>query len=350
MLRRYSHDQVVDKLGIDDAELGFLIHQFREFLSSSDTDQQLQNFSEQDVILLTRAFRLLREEGQDPAVIRAAMQDELSGTQTSGLRQANIVAFCSGRTGTGKSVVLYNIASALAERGSRCAIFDGSSPLGGKSHFASTHGRTWIQTLDSGVSLISGEMLLQAMASGADAGQAPWEDQLNDIGSTSDFILVDVGPGRSDNALRYAMVVDETIIVTTTDVGSNTDCFSVIRMLRDVDPGLSISLILNRAASLSEARESFARINGAAGKLAMGEIYGLGWVAEDEALRACASEGQAVVDRLPTSISARCIGRIADHLIHRLTPVKRSNSGGIHVLALALRSAMEREATVTDKI
>lgn len=350
MLRRYNHNQVIEKLEIDDAELGFLVHHFREFLSVSEHDQQFQNYSEQDIMLLARAYRLMRDEGQDPAAIRAAMQEEISGNGMSGQRQVVAVAFCSGRAGTGKSALIYNIAAALAAKGSRCVIFDGS--CGSDRHTYSgalAQDSSWCQTLDSGVRVFSGEKFLCAIETDSGVRPNEWDKQLGDIDRASDFILVDVGAGRPDNALRYAMVVDETVIVTTPDVGSNTDCFSVIRMMTDVDAGLHLSIILNRAATLGEARESFARISGAAGKLEIREPASMGWVAEDEALRACMAEGEAVVTALPTSISARCIGRIADHLIHRLTPVMPSKGGGMAALVQALGNAVQREASVSER-
>src|SRR5690606_32610599 len=103
-----------------------------------------------------------------------------------------------------------------------------------------------------------------------------------------------------------------------------------------------LGVVVNRALGLGDARESFARMNGAARKVNLGELPGLGWVAEDEALRKCMANGEAVVDALPNSIASRCVGRLADYLTNRLTPVERRSSGGLNSLVRALQSAGHR--------
>ncbi len=348
MLRRYSNEQVKEKLGLDEAELSFLLHQFRELLS--DRELHIKTFSDKDVAVLGRAYHLLSESGKNPADIRVALQGELSGVKLSGRRQVASLAFCSGRSAVGKSSLVFNIATALAAQGARCAIFDGSIGNVNLAVASPSDDHDWISLLDSGVHIIYGEKFLNSETNQTEAQASDREDKLNEINSATDFILVDVGPGRPDTVLRYAMVVAETVLVTTPDMESNTDCFSAIRMLRDVNPTLEISVIINRASSLSEARDSFARINGAAGKLDIGEINALGWVAEDDAMRAWPVAGRTAYSALPTSISARCIARIADHLIHRLTPVKQASSGGLNALVGALRNAVNRENPAPEHV
>ncbi len=351
MLRCYTREQVVNKTGIDDAELRFLLLHLRELFSTSDGAHQKMSFSDAEVALLTRAFRLIFDEGHDPAEVRASLIAEHSQNVLSRKSQAVMLAFCGARPGAGKSVVVSRIAAGLAARGCTCVIFDASfTPAAVPSRPPHEAGWSGISRLDSGVWLICGEKLLNSKVTLSDAALLDLEHQLSEIDTTSDFVLVDTGAGRSDNALRFAMVVDETVIVTTPDVESNTECFSAIRMLLDVDSDLRVSIIINRAASLNQARESFARINGAAGRLGMGDINALGWVAEDEALRASRTQGGGEMAHLPTSISARCVARITDHLVHRLAPARRRSGGGLVALLQALQNSVMREALPVEKI
>ncbi len=354
MLRRYTLSQASEKLGLDEAELRFLLLHFREFLQSASMTDPLQALTNDDLAILQRVYRMVREEGRDPVEIRAALRSELTGVRKSGGCQGGVLAFTSGRTGTGKSVLLWNLAIALANRGHQCTVYDGATGPGGigdllrSSAAATSEIPGWEQTFDSGVALVSGEKLLGALKQASHAEARDIDQRLRGLDALSDFVLLDTGQGRSDNALRYAMVSDEIIEVTTTDVGANADSFAVIRMLHDVDPDIRISMIVNRAINLGEAREAFARINGSAHKVGIAELASIGWVAEDETIRQCMARGETVVEAMPTSPAARCVGRLADHLANRLTPVQRRGTGPMMALAEALKLSLERHNPALD--
>ncbi len=351
MLRRYSREQVLDKLSLDEAELRFLSLHLRELISPIDSDQR-HSFSQQDLDLLGRAFRLLREEGQDPAEIRALLLAEKSASRMSGHRQAEILAFTGGRSGAGTAAIIWNLAASMAERGARCAILNASFSIGSAAYpLTDIIARDWLRVLPSGVAFIEGSKLLKAEDSLDDSGRADWINRLGEIDQSYDFIFVDAGFDRVDIALRIATVVDDTIIITTPDVSSNTECFTVIRMLRDLSSELPISILLNRAESVNDAQESLTRLNAAAAKLGMSELTGLGWVAEDDALLQSMANGDTVITAYPASLSARCIGRIADHLVNRIAPATKSDGGGTMAdLVEALAQTAKRQAAQAEEI
>jgi len=343
MLHKYTPSQAAEKLGLDSSEIRFLLLHFREFISPASAGESLPLISETDLRLLQRVYNLVHQDQMDPNEVRTLLRTEASDARMSSCGQGQILAFVGGRSGSGKSTVIWNLASALAARGLRCTIFDGSFGGGGvcelirRESAALTAHSNWDYHFDNGVHLLWAERLLVASDSPADI-----ERKLAIFDNDSDFILVDTGLGRSDNALRFAMVADEIVAVTTPDVGANADCFGVVRMLKDVDPDLRVSIAINRAINHSEARESFARISGAAGKMTMRELGSAGWIAEDEAVRQYIEKGIAVADVLPTSTSARCFGRIADYFAHRLTPVARRCTGGTTELMDTYRLAVDR--------
>ena len=125
------------------------------------------------------------------------------------------------------------------------------------------------------------------------------------------------------------------------------DCISIIRTLTSVNPDLCISVVINKASTLNEARECFARLNGAAQKTGLPELPALGWIADDEAMRQCTRKQETVFDALPTSVSARCITRVAEHLANQLAPVERRGSG-MSGLLQAVTHAMGRTTAPPD--
>lgn len=349
MLRSYNFEQAAEKLALDDSELKFLVHHFWEFFSRSGADQQNRLFSSSDISLLERVVQLQRGERLDVGVIRHKLRQEVCPTYLAGTRQAEFLAFCSGRPGGGISTLVWNLAAALASRGARCTIFDASFEQSSLESLipGETESGEWCRVLDTGVRLISGAKILAA-GENFESLNDETVQELRLLDSASDFVLIDSGLGCSDTALRFAMLVDETVMLTTADVGENADCFSVVRMLRDVDPDLPLGLVINRAASLDQAREAFARINGAGSKLGLSDTPGLGWVIEDEALRRCRATGEAVVEALPNSPSARCISRLAENMSNRLKPAERRNHGGLRDIVRTLATAMQRGALVKD--
>src|SRR5690606_38012530 len=131
--------------------------------------------------------------------------------------------------------------------------------------------------------LVRGDKLLAQPEEGEH--RASLDSELQEISRATDFLLVDTGEGRTDNALRFSRVADELVQVTTADVGGNADCFAAIRTLKELDSGLRVSVLVNRVQGLGDAREAYARITGAAGKLGLSDIESFGWVSEDDAVR-----------------------------------------------------------------
>jgi len=352
MLQSFGFEQAAERLGIDEAEFGFLVHHFWEYLSQAGTEARGRTFSGGDLQLLHRVLNLYRGQGLEMTEVRQQIRHEVSALGADGIPRSEILGFCTGRTGSGSSTLIWNLAAALAQRGYRCTIFDGTLGAGGveKLIYGDQECRDWCRVLDSGVRLVSGARLLGLVGEGGNLFDLDRETchELQRLERASDFVLLDTGDGRSDNALRFGSLVDQIIMVTTADVGVNADSFSVVRMLRDVDPGLPLGLVINRAASLGDAREAFSRMAGAAKHINLTDVPGLGWIIEDEALRRCMATGEAIIETLPTSPAARCIMRLADSLANRLVPLERRASGGLRELVQALANLSYRSSAVRD--
>lgn len=332
MIRRYTFEQAAERLEMDEAELRFLTHHLWEFFSPKGADRERYSYSGSDLGLIHRILEWHNNEGLDLSEIRQRLR-ESTGSATLTNHRAELLGFCSGRSGVGVTTLIHNLAEAMARRGTRCTIFDGTMSPASNAAGADD---PWCIVRESGVRLIRGHRLFMLLDAGTDEAQAEIYEELKLLDLASDFVLIDSCDGGSNSALRYGMLVDETVIVMTPDVGVNADCFSVIRMLRDVDPDLPISVMVNRAVSLGEAREAFGRINGAAKKLGLVDVPGLGWIVEDQSLHECMAKGEAVVSALPTAPAARCINLLADTLVNRLAPATSHPRGGLVELVRGL--------------
>lgn len=324
---------------MDEAELRFITHHLWEFLSPKGAERERYSYSGSDIALIHRIGERMTREGLDINEVRQQLREEFSSTTSITSRRADLLSFCSGRSGVGITTVIFNLADALARCGTRCTIFDGT--MNTRTDSVKLTGErddddVWCHVLDSGVRFLRGHQLFTALDGCSKETEDYIYQELKLLDKASDFILIDSCDGGSNSALRYAMLADETVMVMTPDVGMNADCFSVIRMLRDVDPDLPISVVVNRALSLGEAREAFGRITGAGKKLGLTDVPGLGWIIEDHSVHECMVRGEAVVSALPTAPAARCINLLADTIVNRLAPVAAHPRGGLVELVRGL--------------
>lgn len=346
MLRRYTSAQAAEKLSLDASEVTFLLLHFKEFLSIRLSPESPTSLTDEDLRILQKAHSMVKDQGLDPSTVRTILRSDYTGGSASGDCQGGFLVFGGGRSGNGQSTIIWNLAAALSARGFRATIFDGSVDQGGIGRLLTLANRIPDDSNDWHIRFHSGVQLVRADKLGLQLdGELTDESRqaLQEISHGTDFLLVDSGSGRPDNALRYSMIADEVIEVTTPDVGANTDCFAVIRTLKELDPSLRISLLVNRADTMGAAREAYARVNGAARKLGLEELSSIGWINEDDSVRKFMADGLPVVEALPTSPAARSLGRLAEYIGTRLTPYEPADRSRLITVIEAYLASRQRE-------
>lgn len=214
-------------------------------------------------------------------------------------RMARVISVTSGKGGVGKTTVTVNLAIAFAQMGKRVAIFDADLGLanvhillGVKPRFNMRHVIEDNFKLDDvitegplGIKIISGGQGVREMANLTSEQRRVMLRQLDRVERDVDILLVDTGAGISDNVLRFATFADEVIVVTTPNIASAADAYSIIKIITEMEPNSKIGVIANQVESMYHSKNVFNRINIATVKYLNREMGDLGYIIDDPTIK-----------------------------------------------------------------
>ena len=157
-----------------------------------------------------------------------------------------------------------------------------------------------------------------------------------------DVLLVDTGAGISENVLRFAAFADEIIAVTTPNIAANADCFSIVRILLEMEPNSKIGLLTNMAADCYEAKNVFNKLQAATRKALNYELNDLGYLTNSEQMRVATEQRRPVVFAYPHSEITRNFRDIVDTIFNTRVFVNERKESSFADLMGALKRSMTR--------
>ncbi len=241
---------------------------------------------------------------------------------------AMVIAVTSGKGGVGKSNIAVNLAIKLAAGGKKVVLLDADLGLANAdvlcnvdlpanlSHVIARRRelREVMVRAPGGFYLIGGASGLSRMADLTDADRRRLIDALGELEQTSDVILIDTGAGISTNVLTFTRAADHVLVVTTPEPTSITDAYAVIKVLSRDGGDRKISLLVNQARSIAEARGVHDRIARVARQFLNVSILDAGYVSADDQVPACVRRRIPFVLGAPRSHASACMDRLAMRL------------------------------------
>jgi flagellar biosynthesis protein FlhG len=367
MIRRFSIKQVADKTGLEEAEIRYYESVFKEFLKFTEMGLDMSDFSEDHISILSRIKELIYKRGftvdevkrELKGSVKAIREKTKPAIPVRGPNYARVIAVTSGKGGVGKTSVVVNLAIMMAQTGRKVAIFDADLGLanvhilmGVKPRFNLAH---LIQNdfplediitrgpLD--IQVISGGQGIREMANLTDEQRRLLLRQLDKLEKDVDVLLVDTGAGISENVLRFATFADEVIAVTTPNVAANADCFSIIKILLEMDPHSRVGVITNMARDQYEAKNVFNRLQLASKKVLNYELNDLGYIVESEQMRAAIQARRPVVFAYPHAPVSRCFHEIVETIMNARVFANDKKESSF----ADLMGALKRNMTGTDR-
>jgi flagellar biosynthesis protein FlhG len=336
MIRRFAVNQVVEKTGLEESEIRYYESVFKEFLTFSQMGLDKNDFTEDHIAILARIKELIYKRGFTVDEVKRELKNSVkdvrakAATPVRGTNYARVIAVTSGKGGVGKTSVVVNLAITIAQTGRRVAIFDADLGLanvhilmGVKPKFNLAHLLQSNFTLDDvitkgplGIQIVSGGQGIREMANLTDEQRRMLLRQLDKLEQDADVLLVDTGAGISENVLRFATFADEVIAVTTPNVAANADCFSIIKILLEMEPNSKIGLIANMARDIYEAKNVFNKLQLAAKKVLKYELNDLGHIEASEHMRTATDQRKPVVFAYPHAPVTRCFRQITDTIFN----------------------------------
>ncbi len=242
-----------------------------------------------------------------------------------------IVSVSSGKGGTGKSIIAFNLAERLTAVGHRVLLVDADLTCGNLHVLANCRPERSVRhilrqetTIDSAISVLSDDLhLLSAPGCPADVRNFGTEDveslmsTLRQSAKDYEFIIVDLGSGISEFAEQIALAADRNCLVVLPELTSLANAYGLFKQLVSRKPSSRTELVVNRVRDIAEVEFMSASLSELTERFLSRSIPCLGFVPEDDTVRRSVA-AQAPVSQIDEQAPAVAA---LTHLAQRLTEV-----------------------------
>ncbi len=258
-------------------------------------------------------------------------------------RTAAVVAFASGKGGTGKTTLAVNTAIALHQRGRRVVIVDCDFGLANAHLLLGVNPeRTLAHVLEGGLgvadavvatahgpSLVPGGSGVTSLADLDERHMESLAHALQELSGRFDVVVLDCGAGLSPQALIPALSAHHVVVVANPEIASVTDAYALVKCLAKQGAPASLHLAVNRVAEEGLGRATHERLADVARRFARREVHYLGEVPEDPAAAHRRLGQPPLVRSNPGCATANAVQTLADRLDPRLERTRRIPDEGV---------------------
>lgn len=241
-----------------------------------------------------------------------------------------IITVTSGKGGVGKSNVVINLAVALSHAGKRVLIIDADLGLanidillGLKNRFNIqdvVEGRMKLKDIvvhgPAGIKVIPGSSGIPRIANMSNRKRQEFTASFKELESEADIILIDTSAGMSKNVIKFALLADEIVLVTTPEPSAITDAYAMIKVLHAEKPAASIGLIVNLARSAAQATEVANKIAEVARQFLNFHIIILGTLPTDPCVPKAVMQRRPWAELYPRASASSAIRRVAAKIVN----------------------------------
>lgn len=240
-----------------------------------------------------------------------------------------VIAVTSGKGGVGKTNVVANLAVSLSRVGKRVLILDADLGLGNldvllglvprhtiEDVLVGTHTLAEIMlTGPAGIHVLPASSGVPRLTSLTEAQQLMIQEQLADLASAMDVLLIDTGAGISPNVTFFASAADETMVVISPEPTSLTDAYALIKVLARQYRERRFKVLVNQAKSPREASEVFGKLDVAVDRFLHVAVELVGAIPDDDYVHMAVMQQKAVSDMFPEAPAAQAFKRLAQQIM-----------------------------------
>ena len=227
------------------------------------------------------------------------LQKILGSRETRRTINKNIIAFSSGKGGTGKTFISVNIAHSLSHDGYRVLFIDFDSNLSNADILLNISPRETIIDYFLGKSLLE-NVITKGYGNidfiFGDSGRMEFPklnvdiigrfiNNLERISNNYDYIIIDTGAGINFEITYLLTKVHVNVFVSTPEPTSIMDTYAVIKMLSQKAKDYDNYVVINSCDSEEQALEAFNNLNTALGHFLKTSAEFLGCVYFDRLVR-----------------------------------------------------------------
>lgn len=258
---------------------------------------------------------------------------------------ARVITVTSGKGGVGKSNTSINLAIHFKKMGYRVIILDADFGLANiEIMFGAIPKHNLCDLIYQGKNIKDiitwGPMGVGFISGGSGiAGMSNLnKDYLNyiiqnlvELDSLADIIIVDTGAGISDSVLEFLVAGGEILLVTTPEPTSITDSYSLLKALsrhpRYNRETTSIRMIANRVLKEEDGRNLFQKLNAVVERYLKMPISYLGSIPQDDKLLRAVMQQTPVSLQSPTAKSSLAYEEMAHKLMNKDEEAKQPRRG-----------------------
>jgi flagellar biosynthesis protein FlhG len=265
--------------------------------------------------------------------LRQLMQRRVAPTATTVGRPPHALIVAGGQPGLGVTTVAVHLAASLSRHGRRVVLVDAdlqrpgipTPPVSDASRpprglVDVLTGRREIhevlQPVAAGLQVLPGDpQAVTTAASHRDVAQRRLLRQLHTLGSTADWVVLDVGSGSDHISQALWETADVVLLVTTPAATAIVTTYGMVKRMSTVSPRATLDLVVNRAGNPRVAHDVHRRIDSTCQRFLRRNVNLLGILpSADQAGSCCGAAPWSTWGTADTAL-ARALSTVALQLI-----------------------------------
>ena len=238
-----------------------------------------------------------------------------------------LVAVASGKGGVGTTTIAVNLAIALARSGRSTVLVDADLKSSDVARMCRVESRYTINDLlagthgihevlargPGGIQVVPGPWNLGQLIECSPESQERLIAALRSLDQHAEFVVLDIGSGRSRVERRFWHAADKVLVVATPDANALTNSYAAIKVLAEGDPGLPLYSAVNLAPA-AEAFDVHARLSQACQRFLGMRLYAAGQLEADSQVLAAGRTRLCFMLSAPESPAVRGMEQMAEQI------------------------------------
>ncbi len=271
---------------------------------------------------------------------RLILQDQAAGLRKLSAFQsfdaARVITVTGGKSRIGKTSIVVNLASALAQSGQRVLLIDENpchnsicTSLGIQARFDLLHVIHRDKRLDQvilqgpdNISVLSAMRGLQALNKLNPLEQDWLIKSFSELADAVDIVLIDTAMTGTTYVLPLSLASEQVMIVISGSAASLTGAYALIKIMSQEYAKQHFLILINKVDSETEALVIYQNLYRVARQYLSVSLEYAGYIPSDEKLRHSTQLCKPVVTAYPASEAATCFKYLAQNILRASCPDK----------------------------